>query len=250
MCREACVSTWLKRSATGAFVMGLAIAIAALAVITWKPISPLCDTCVENWPKTYPDYVNGQNVTWPSQCGLEITYYNTDMKDVDATATQVVGLIQLGVMAVGFVVCILNLPPLITAWAEKNDHQCCRRCCGLISCFATLAGFACGVACVVIPIIAESSIKQICTPLQVSVQAAILFDLGDACIKQCIAVPIAFLDQFCDLPKKILVVTVIGFFVVLFTAMSFILNALGCCSCCLKKREKDQDVRIVPAEAY
>lgn len=244
MCKEECVSRWLSRSAAGAFVMGLCIGIVAFQLIKWEPIGPQCDTCLEQWPDTYGEH---DNLTWPFQCGLHKTYYSTDMKTVDASATQIIGLIQLGVMAVGFVVCVLNLPPLCTAYCEKKGNQCCRRFCGFISCFATLAGFVCGVACVVLPIIAESSVKQICQPLQASVKLAVAYEPGDECSKDCFDVPVSFLNQFCGLPAKFMIITIIGLSVMLFTAMSFILNALGCCSCCLKKREKE-NAKVVPGD--
>jgi hypothetical protein len=227
----------LKNSSIATVLSGFMIAICALTVVVWKSIKPQAKKCIDNWPN---------NMT--TQCTLEESMYTDDMPQLDELATQAVQLIQIGVMAVGFAVALLFLPPWCAACGKKNHQRCQENCCGFIACFSTAAGFAAGVACVVIPYVAKYMLDtEVCNVmLPMMEEAKALSEELDIayCTPHCMAAIAAFIESLCGMGGKFMTLAGVGFITAVCAIFTFFVN---CISCCVSSKE---NAKTRPADGF
>jgi len=230
----------LKYSSIATVLSGFLIAICALTVIVWTRITPKAEKCIETWPAdttTVKGVKIRHNIT--TQCSFDQSMYTDQIPELDDLANEVVQLIRLGVMAVGFGVAVLFLPAWCTACGKKTHNRCQENCCGCISCFSTALGFAAGAACVIIPYIAKTMLdQQICDKwLPIMTEATV--NINNAwCTKECLAAITAFIESLCGMGEKFMTLAGVAFITCIAATFTFFVN---CISCCVSSAEVEPD---------
>ena len=233
----------LKYSSIATVLSGFLIAICALTVVVWTRITPKAEKCIETWPAdttTSKGFKIRHNIT--TQCSFQQSMYTDQIPELDDLANEVVQLIQLGVMAVGFGVAVLFLPPWCTACGKKTHNRCQENCCGCISCFSTALGFAAGAACVIIPYIAKTMLdQQICDKwLPIMTEATV--NINNAwCTKECMAAITAFIESLCGMGEKFMTLAGVAFITCIAATFTFFVNCISCCVSSKAKAEVEPD---------
>ena len=238
----------LKYSSIATVLSGLLIAICALTVVVWTRITPKAEKCIETWPAdttTVKGVKIRHNIT--KQCSFHQSMYADQIPELDDLANEVVQLIQLGVMAVGFGVAVLFLPPWCTACGKKTHNRCQENCCGCISCFSTALGFVAGAACVIIPYIAKTMLdQQICDKwLPIMTEAKVLAKNNDnmawLCTAECMAAITAFIESLCGMGEKFMTLAGVAFITCIAATFTFFVNCISCCVSSKAKAEVEPD---------